>query len=194
MRKMMLAGAAALAICSIPATLVAQDAVDPAMENDVTAPDSDAGMPRTPPPAGAEATDMAQTAKPSMTPQQQTTYDGWTPERQADYDAWAAEDQTYFWNLTPDRQKGFLALSPEQRGQIRQMTPQQQEMAWQSVMQQLQGQPPAPPMAQAETSGTAAPGSSAVSGSAATTAEPTAKEYPVCSKTVTDNCRNRGGV
>lgn len=193
MRKLMLAGAAALAICSMPAALVAQDAVDPAMENDVTAPDSDAGMPQTPPPAGAAATDMAQTAKPAMTPQQKSSYDGWAPERQADYDSWTAADQTYFWSLTPDRQEGFLALSPEQRGQIRQMSPQQQEMAWQSVVQQLRGQPATTPMAQADTAATGMTG--APSGTTATPPPAaSAKDYPVCSKTVTDNCRNRGGV
>lgn len=219
MRKMMLASAAALAMCSIPAALTAQETVDPGMETDVPATGAETAAPGTPPPAGASATDMAQTDKPAMTPEQQTAYDAWTPERRTDYDSWPAEHQVYYWTLAPDRQEGYWALTADQRGQIYQMTPQQQELAWQSVVQQLNGQKPATPMGQANPPGTGMPTTGVPDPQmAAQSARPAMpadesyqggpykgaltpppatamnKEYPVCSKTVKDNCRNPGGV
>ena len=219
MRKMMLTSAVALAIGSMPVALVAQETVDPGMETDVPASGAEASAPGTPPPAGAPATDMAQTDKPAMTAEQQGMYDAWPPERQADYDAWTPENQTYYWSLAPDRQEGYWALSADQRGQIYQMSPQQQEIAWQSVIQQLQGQKPTTPMGQANPPGTgmpttgvpdpqmasqsarpAMPADESYEGGpykgALTPPPATAmnKDYPVCSRTVKDSCRNPGGV
>jgi hypothetical protein len=51
---------------------------------------------------------------------------------------------------------------------------------------------PAPTPAPADNS--ASSGAMAGSGQYAANADATPKKYPVCSRTVTDSCRNRGGV
>lgn len=223
MRKLMLTSAVALAMSSMPAALIAQEAMDstmdPAMQSGAPGTGAEAGSQDMPPPAGAEATDMAQADKPTMTPEQQSSYDSWPADRQADYNSWPAQNQVYYWGLSPDRQEGYWALTADQRGQIYQMSPQQQELAWQSVVQQLNGQQPTTPMGQANPPGTgmptagvpdpqmasqsarpAMPADESYQGGpykgALTPPPATAmnKDYPVCSKTVQDNCRNRGGV
>jgi hypothetical protein len=195
MRKLLFAGASALVLAALPAAISAQEA--------------------------ASATDaMAERQTPvTLTPDQQADYDSWTEEQRSDYDAWPDEYKVYYWTLAPERQKGYWALSADQRGQIYKMSPQQREMAWQSVVQQLQGQTPTTPAAQANppgegmpTTGVPAPKAAAQAVRPAMPADesyqggpykgaltpPPAsamnKDYPVCSKTVQDSCRNRGGV
>ncbi|SFG24770.1 hypothetical protein SAMN05518801_11219 [Novosphingobium sp. CF614] len=169
MRNMMLAGAAVLALCSMPAALVAQDAAgtggDMAMQPETSTPSTDQN--------GPPSTDSSQTAqpgtaqqapapadKPMLSPNQQAIHDAWPAARQADYEAWPNEYKVYFWTLTPERQEGYWALTADQRGQISKMSPAQQELAWNSVLQQLKGQAP-PPMSQANPAGEGAPAAGA---------------------------------
>lgn len=200
MRKLMLAGSAALMALAVPA-VHAQSAAD------TTA---------APPSAGSADTTAA---KPVLTPEQQALYDGWAPTQRTDYDAWPSDYQTYYWTLTPEQQKGYWALTTDQRGQIYKMTPEQRQVAWTSVVQQMAGQTPTTPPGQANPPGTgmpttgvpdpqmaeqsvrpAMPADQTYQGGpykgALTPPPATAmnKEYPVCSKTVQDSCRNRGGV
>lgn len=190
MRRFLMASSAALALLAIPVMGQAQDA---------------------PPPAPTS------TAAPMMTPEQKATYDAWEASQKADYDAWPNEYKVYYWTLSPDQQKGYWALTADQRGQIYKMTPEQRQIAWNSVLQQMNGQTPTTPPGQANppgegmpTAGVPDPQSAAQPVPPAMPADPSYqggpykgantpppatemnKTYPVCSKTVTDNCRNRG--
>lgn len=191
MHKLLLASSAALALLAVPAAIQAQDAA-----------------PTAPPAAAA----------PSMTPEQKALYDGWSPTQKSDYQGWPADYQAYYWTLNTDQQKGYWALTADQRGQIYKMTPEQRQMAWNSVVQQLSGQTPSTPPGQASPPGEGVPTAGVpdpqTAGQAARPAMPADqnyqggpykgaltpppatkmdKDYPVCSKTVTDGCRNRGG-
>lgn len=154
----------------------------------------------------------------TMTVQQKTTFATWPANRQTDYRAWPVEYQTYYWTLTPEQQEGYWALTQDQRGQIYKMTPQQRALAWQSIQQQMKGQTPTTPAGQANPPGQGMPTAGVPNPQAANQAaqpampadesyqggpykgaltpppaDATNKTYPVCSRTVTDNCRNRGG-
>lgn len=195
MRKILLAGCAALTMMSVPAALQAQSA------------------PMTDAPASTAAA-------PTMTPAQKAMYDAWPAAQKTDYDAWPNDYKVYYWSLNPEQQKGYWALTADQRGQIYKMTPEQRQMAWNSIMQQMNGQTPTAPAGQANPSGAGMPAAGAPDPQSAGQAAPTAmpagqddqsmagqgamtpppppasdmnKKYPVCSKTVTDSCRNRGG-
>ena len=213
MRRLLLAGAASLAVlCGAP--LLAQNA----------------------------APSAAATAK-AMTPQQKAAYDDWPADKKAAYDGWPAEYQAYYWSLSSNQQTGWWALSAEQRGQIMGMDAAQRSAAWVSIEAQLKGaSPPAPSTAASPAPGTATatesaspadppveqvqanprgegpaspvppapatasspvppalpadPGYQAGPYKGALTAPPAEamnKTYPLCSKTVQDSCRNRGG-
>jgi len=154
----------------------------------------------------------------TMTPDQKSMYDAWPAAQRADYDSWTPEYQAYYWSLTAPQQKGYWALTPDQRGQIYKMTPEQQAIAWNSISQQMAGKTPTTPPAQANPPGEgmpttgvpdpqyadqtvrpAMPADQTYQGGpykgAMTPPPATAmnKDYPVCSKTVKDGCRNRGG-
>lgn len=238
MRKLLLAGCAAVALMTAPAMIHAQS-VDPAAvpadpattespEMPASEPPADStAVPPTPdaatpppagavPPAGAAATDAAQ---PALTPQQQAVFDAWSPQQKTDYASWPNEYKVYYWTLTADQQKGYWALTADQRGQIYKMSPQQRQIAWTSVMQQLNGQKPSTPAAQANPPGEGMPTTGVPDPQVAEQSVPPAmpadgsyqggpykgaltpppqtamnKTYPLCSKTVQDSCRNRGGV
>lgn len=146
------------------------------------------------------------------TAQQRSVYSGWPADRRGEFDALPAEQQTYYWTLSQDQQEGFWALTPDQRTRLFNMSPEQRQSAWRSIMQQLQGQDSTSPMGQSSQPGTAGSNTAgSTQGSAnmpanqaqpagiggGTAAPPPAeamnKDYPVCSRTVQDSCRNPGG-
>ena len=191
MRKFFLTGAAALSVLAVPGLSLAQ--VDP------------------PPTAGVPGSTNSVGDKRGgyqLTPEQKTLYDSWPVERRADYDTWPQDYQVYYWSLEPDQQTGYWALSPEQRKQVYDMTPEQRTQAWASITQQLQANPPSaepasptppnpatadspvPPAQPQDPNYNAGPYKGALT---APPAEAANKTYPVCSKTVTDSCRNPGG-
>jgi hypothetical protein len=167
-------------------------------------------------PQAAKGTEAGR--KMTMTTQQKTVYATWPAQRRTDYEALAGEDQTYYWTLTPVQQEGYWALTPDQRGQIYKMTPEQRSTAWQSIEQQLAGQTPTTPAGQANPPGAGVPTAGVPNPQSANQAAQPAmpadesyqggpykgantpppadamgKDYPICSRTVTDGCRNRAG-
>lgn len=221
MRMTLLASAAVLALTAAPA-LFAQDTMPqgttapapaPTGTTTVTTTETRA-MPSTP--QAPKGTDAGRTQ--TMTVEQKTVYATWPAQRQTDYRAWPGDYQTYYWTLTPEQQEGYWALTDDQRGQIYKMTPEQRAAAWQSIQQQLAGQTPTTPAGQANPPGQGVPTAGVPNPQAANQAaqpampadesyqggpykgaltpppaDAMAKDYPVCSKTVTDSCRNRGG-
>lgn len=193
MRRLLLGSMTALALVASPLVVHAQG-----------------NPPPPPPPADAPSADY------SMTAEQQASFDAWTAEEQANYAALEAAQKQYFWTLPPDRQRGYWMLSPDQRTQIYNMTPEQRELAWKSVSAQLAGMAPATPATQANPPGQGMPTDTVPEPKSAaepvppsmpadesyqggpykgalTPPPPAAKDYPVCSKTVKDGCRNPGG-
>lgn len=221
MRKTLLASAAAVALAAMPGVLLAQSTTTPVPPPNgtttVTTTETTTAVPA--PQSGSASTDMAQKNKPyAMTVQQKTVYATWPSERRTGYEAWPIEYQTYYWTLTPEQQAGYWALTPDQRGQIYKMTPEQRKLAWQSVQQQLAGQTPTTPPGQANPPGPGVPTAGVPNPQSADQAAPPAmpadesyqggpykgaltpppadamsKDYPICSRTVTDGCRNRAG-
>lgn len=208
MRKLLLAGCAALAMLAVPATIQAQSAPE---TEDAAMPGDAPADPAAPPPMPA-----AQGA--ALTPEQKAVHDGWTPQQKADYASWPNDYKVYYWTLNAEQQKGYWALTADQRGQIYKMTPEQRQMAWNSVVQQMKGETPATPMGQANPPGEGMPTAGVPDPQAASqvarpampadenyqggpykgalTPPPATameKKYPKCSKTVTDSCVNRGG-
>jgi hypothetical protein len=217
MRKYLLTGAAAFCLIGLPSVIQAQGTMGAPPP---TAEPPAAEMPAPPPPgAPPEPPPPARPMTPaSMTPDQKAQYDAWPAEQKADYDSWTPEYQAYYWSLSAPQQKGYWALTPDQRGQIYKMTPEQQAIAWNSIAQQMAGKTPTTPPTQANppgegmpTTGVPDPQSADQAVRPAMPADQTYqggpykgamtpppatamnKDYPVCSKTVKDNCRNRGG-
>ncbi|MEW9856283.1 hypothetical protein [Novosphingobium sp. M1R2S20] len=151
----------------------------------------------------------------TMTVQQRTVYDTWPSDRRSGYDTLPIDQQTYFWTLTPEQQEGFWALTPDQRGRLYQMSPEQRALAWRSIVHQLQGRTPSVPAGQANPPGMGVPTTGVPNPQTANQAARPAmpadesyeggpykgaltpppadamdKEYPVCSRTVQDSCRN----
>lgn len=153
----------------------------------------------------AQSDTMTPAAAITMTAEQQAMMSGWPADKQASFKTWPADYQTYFWTLTPAQQGGYWVLTNEQRGQLQKMTPQQRIATWQSIQAQMAGQP-APSAETAMPQSTAGAGAMPANDAAApmapsapmATAVPPAspeamnKSYPLCSKTVTDGCQNRG--
>ncbi|HKX79611.1 MAG TPA: hypothetical protein VJM34_13920 [Novosphingobium sp.] len=191
MRTILLAGAGALAVLAMPAISVAQS--DPAPS---------AGVP------GSINSVQDKRGGYKLTPEQQAAYDAWPADRRTDYETWPNDYQVYYWTLEPDYQTGYWTLTPEQRTQIHGMTPEQRTQAWASITQQLQANPPSsepasptppnpatanspvPPAQPNDPTYHAGPYKGALT---APPPEAANKTYPVCSKTVTDSCRNPGG-
>ncbi|HUD28146.1 MAG TPA: hypothetical protein VMQ93_04685 [Novosphingobium sp.] len=211
MRKLLLAGSAALAVMAIPA--VHAQATD-----DMPAASSSPQTPAGPDDTSAPMPSPSATA-PALTPQQKAIHDGWSAQQKADYAAWPNDYKVYYWTLNAEQQKGYWALTADQRGQIYKMTPEQRQMAWNSVVQQMSGQKPSTPAGQANPPGEGVPTAGVpdpqMASQSARPAMPAdenyqggpykgaltpppatamGKEYPKCSKTVTDSCVNRGGV
>jgi len=153
-----------------------------------------------------------------LTAAQQTDYDTWAPDQRTAYDAWPVDYRTYYWTLSPNQMHGWWRLTDVQRGQIMAMTPDQRVSAWTAIEAQLAAQP-APAVVQANPVGSseppaatppnpvaaadpvppatpADPGYQAGPYKGALTpppAEAMNKVYPLCTKTLQDSCRNRGG-
>lgn len=214
MRMTLLTGIAAFTLTAAPAMLLAQETANPPQGTmaPVPAPTGTTTVTTTTS-AGTDANGTGQ-----MTVQQRTTYATWPTERRSQYDAWPIESQTYYWTLAPEQQEGYWALTDDQRGQVYNMSPEQQALAWQSIRQQLSGQTPSTPPGQANPPGAGVPTTGVpnpqTANQAARPAMPATqsyqggpykgaltpppadamnKDYPVCSTTVTDGCRNRGG-
>lgn len=150
-----------------------------------------------------------------MTTEQRTVYQTWTTDRQADYDTWPMDYQEYYWTLGEPQQEGYWAMTADQRGRIYEMTPEQQQLAWKSVVAQLNGQTPATPAGQANPPGQGMPTNGVPNPQSANQAVQPAmpadtsyqggpykgamtpppadamnKDYPICSATVKDSCIN----
>jgi hypothetical protein len=213
MIKQFMTSAAALTILAAPAVVSAQDAAAPVNSQEVTRTASG-------PPSSGGHTTIPETGAPfKMTPQEQTTYSSWPAQQQTDYNRWDPETQSYYWSLNQQQQTGYWAMTPDQRGMIYKMTPDQQSKAWQSIAAQMDGRTPATPSDQANPPGAGMPTSGVPAPQTAEQSVPPAmpqdpgyqggpykgaltpppatamnKDYPVCSRTVQDNCRNRDGV
>jgi hypothetical protein len=213
MIKYFMASAAALAILAAPAIARAQDAAAPVNSQERVP--SGSG----PPSSGGHAVIPEAGAAFKMTPQEQQVHDAWPAQQQSDYDAWTPDTQSYYWSLNEQQQKGYWALTPDQRGMIYKMTPDQRAKAWQAIAAQMNGQVPPTPAGQANPPGLGTPTNGVPAPQTADQSVPPAmpqdpnyqggpykgaltpppatamnKDYPVCTKTLQDNCRNRGGI
>jgi hypothetical protein len=199
-----------------PAPTPPQGSAAPAPEADGTTTVTTTETTTSSTPQAAKGTEAGRTV--AMTTKQKTVYATWPAQRRTDYDALTGEYQTYYWTLTPVQQEGYWALTPDQRGQIYKMSPEQRATAWKSIEQQLAGQTPTTPEGQANPPGQGVPTAGVPNPQTANQAAQPAmpadesyqggpykgaktpapadamgKDYPVCSKNVTDGCRNRGG-
>ena len=166
-------------------------------------------------------TDAATTAvAATLTSAQKMDYETLAADQRTSFDTWPADYQAYFWTLTPNQMHGWWKLTPVQRAQIMAMTADQRVGSWTSIEAQLAGQLAAPvlpvsanPVGSADlpTDTPPNPASAAMPVPPAMPADPayqatpykgalTAppvealnKVYPLCTKTVRDSCRNRGG-
>jgi hypothetical protein len=171
------------------------------------------------PASGGHATIPEAGAPFKMTSQEQQAHDTWPAQQQAEYDAWTPDTQSYYWSLNEQQQTGYWALTPDQRGMIYKMSPDQRAKAWQSIAAQMNGHVPPTPAGQANPPGTGMPTNGVPAPETAEQSVPPAmpqdpsyqggpykgaltpppatamnKDYPVCTKTVQDNCRNRSGI
>ena len=183
MRRFLAMSALALTLTASPAALIAQTMPD------TTSPTGSQNATSAPPTAGATAYTPG--------PSEMSQMDTWPAEQKAKYQAWPADYKEYFWTLDADQQKGWWALTDEQKSQVFAMAPDERAKIWPTIVGQVTGQsmasatPPAPSNP-ASASMDSAPASSGAMATPPATAMN--KTYPVCSKTVTDSCRNRGGV
>lgn len=209
MRKLLLTSAAAFTLTASPSVLLAQNA--PADGEMQTPSDSTSARPTAT--STSQGTSQGTSPGPTesgATAQQRSIYSGWPAERRGEFDALPTEQQTYYWTLPQEQQEGFWALTPDQRARLYNMSPEQRQSAWQSIMQQLQGQDSMSPAGQPAQPGAGAPdtGTQASGNMPVTPAQPAGadrgaltppaaeamnKDYPVCSRTVQDSCRNPGG-
>ena len=123
MKKLILAGAAAIAFAAAPAGAQTTMAVTPSGDVYV------------------------------LTDEQQTMYDAWPPERQTIYTAWPRDYQTYYWTLTPAQQNGWWVLTDDQRQKVYAMTPEQRTQAWVAIERQMAGMPASGTMQSASAAG-----------------------------------------
>ena len=149
----------------------------------------------------AAAQDMAVTANGDvyvLTPEQDVIYKAWPAERQTIYTTWPNDYKVYYWTLTEPQQDGWWLLTDDQRTRLYAMTPDQRAAAWTAIEGQLASMPAANASTTAQVATTAA-AANAVAGReprmvsnavTQTTPAATAGEYPLCSATVTDSCRN----
>ena len=117
--------------------------------------------------------------------------------------------QTYYWTLSQTQMRGWWILNDTQRKQIFDMAPAQRTAMWNSIEGQMNGQAaaamPAMPAEPATADAAAMPAMPAMPAQpsmpataeqgtmSAPPAEAMNKVYPMCSKTLRDSCRNRGG-
>lgn len=189
MRRFFTTSAIALVISASPVALLAQTMPQ---SPDATSPTGTQDTMNAPPASSADPAP----ANPAPTPQAGAPYtpgpaemsqmDTWPADKKTKYQAWPADYQQYFWTLDADQQKGWWALTDEQKAQVFAMSPEDRAKVWPTIVGQVNGAP-APQSATPAAPPAESLGASASAGSAAN------KTYPVCSKTVTDGCRNRGG-
>ncbi|MYL98265.1 hypothetical protein GR702_10860 [Novosphingobium sp. FGD1] len=200
MHKLLLAGSAAVALMATPGAYAQNTRELPAQTTNTGSP-------------------APSSSAPVLTSEQKAIHDAWTAQQKADYAAWPNDYKVYYWTLNAEQQEGYWALTADQRGQIYKMTPEQRQMAWNSVVQQMNGQTPATPAGQANPPGQGVPTAGVPDPQTASQAARPAmpadenyqggpykgaltpppatamdKTYPKCSKTVTDGCVNRGGI
>ncbi len=202
MRRFFTASALALIISASPAALIAQ-----------TMPQTTTTMPDATSPTGEQdmgTTAPAPTPAPAASsfspgPAEMSKMDTWPAEQKAKYKAWPSSYQEYFWTLDADQQKGWWALTDEQKSQIYAMSPEQRTQVWPTIVGQVNGQsasatgampatPATPARAEAGMASTMDKPAASTGNMASPPAQAMNKTYPLCSKTVTDSCRNRGGV
>ncbi|MFY7838592.1 MAG: hypothetical protein ACOVQ0_20145 [Novosphingobium sp.] len=221
MRYLLAASAMSLALASTPALIVAQTATTTTPPATSTMPDSTAPAAPQDTTAPVEAAPFApaadQQAQIDAWPaEQKTKYAAWPSTYQEYFWTLDAEQQKGWWALTDEQKGQVYAMTPDQRTQvwpsiIAQVNGQSASAA---TMPPANGAQPAPSSmaenraveapkdamtADAGAAATAtgnAPASDTVGTMMASNAAPSAaaKEYPICSKTVQDSCRNRGGV
>lgn len=187
MRRFLAMSALALTLTASPAALIAQTMPD------TTSPTGSQNATSAPPTAGATAYTPG--------PSEMSQMDTWPAEQKAKYQAWPADYKEYFWTLDADQQKGWWALTDEQKSQVFAMAPDERAKIWPTIVGQVTGQSmasanPMPASPTATPPASASMDSAPASSGAMATPPATAmnKTYPLCSKTVTDSCRNRGGV
>ncbi|MGH6786850.1 MAG: hypothetical protein ACREBO_08465 [Novosphingobium sp.] len=140
----------------------------------------------------------AQTVTVVLTPEQQVMYDAWSAAEQAGYETWPADYRTYYWTLTPNQQRGWWMLSADQRTQIYVLTPDQRITAWNSIEAQMTAAAPVPaaaPVTRVDAATAAGVVATTTVVSNALPPPPAAslnKTYPVCTRTLQDNCQNPG--
>ena len=109
MKTLMMAGAAALAMATLPVAASAQ-----------------------------QATTATTADKRPMTAEQKAMYDGWTVAQRTTYDAWPMNAQTYYWTLDDmQRNVWWNSLDDAQRVQIVGMNANQRTAAWTSIRNQV---------------------------------------------------------
>jgi len=124
----------------------------------------------------------------TLTPDQQAAWWAYDDPRRLDvYGIAPADLRTYYWTLTPDQQTGWWRMTPEQRAQIFAMAEADRTNAWNSVLAQVSATAPV---------ATAAPAVRTVTNVSNALPPPPAdtlnKTYPVCTRTLQDNCTNPG--
>lgn len=138
MHKLLLAGSAAVALMATPGAYAQNTRELPAQTTNTGSP-------------------APSSSAPVLTSEQKAIHDAWTAQQKADYAAWPNDYKVYYWTLNAEQQEGYWALTADQRGQIYKMTPEQRQMAWNSVVQQMNGQTPATPAGQANPPGQGVP-------------------------------------
>lgn len=219
MRYLLAASAMSLALASTPALIMAQTTTTTTPPATSTMPDSTAPtapQDTTAPTAAAPFAPAAdQQAQIDAWPaEQKTKYAAWPSTYQEYFWTLDAEQQKGWWALTDEQKGQVYAMTPDQRTQVWPSIVAQvngQSAAATATPPANPAQPAAGGMAEngaidalkdamtadAGAAATATEKSTASSGTMmASNAEPAAaaKDYPLCSKTVQDSCRNRGGV
>ena len=132
-----------------------------------------------------------------------------TPEQTATYNAMSAADRATYDGFDRTQQRLYFALNEQQRGQLMKLDPTTRAAAWKQIYAAAgvkegemnatgaaTGTASTGAMAGSSTPGTTSTGNmqrSATSGPAtAPPASASTKDYPTCSRTVTDNCVNPG--
>lgn len=203
MRKLFLAGAASLTLIFGTAPLAAQTAGAGAAA------------------AQAAMTPQQKAAYDAWPADRKSAYDGWPAEYQAYYWSLSSNQQTGWWVLTPEQRTQIMGMDAAQRtaawvsieAQLKGAPPEaatatESASPAQPPVEQVQANPrgegpaspippnpatagdPVPPAQPSDPTYQAGPYKGALT---APPAEAMNKTYPVCTRTVQDNCRNPGG-
>ncbi len=222
MRRILSASVLALALSSMPMALSAQSTTPPEMPGasnsmpDTTAPTAQEGSAAADPSTAAPYTlrPEEQSQMDAWPAEQKSKYAAW-PANQQEY-FWTLDEgqQKGWWALTDEQRGQVYAMTPEQRAQVwpsitAQVNGQSASAAGTVPAQPMQDKPgstgimadaggaqsamiDAEPGSEQTAGASAGASTGAEMASNAGTASP--KDYPLCSKTIKDSCRNRGGV